>query len=386
MRIAMFTETFLPSTDGIVTRLVATLVRLQQEGHEVLLFAPDGAPPEYAGAKIVSLPSMRFFLYPEKRFPMPSRKVRKPLLEFQPDLVHTLNPAFIGLSAIYYAWRHNLPLVASYHTNVPAYARHYRLDFLEPALWWYFRTLHNRAVMNLCTSRATQEILVQQGFKNVELWERGVDLDRYRFSHSTPEMRRKLAPTAKESDKILLYVGRLAFEKHIEQLRECLTGDTRYHLAIVGDGPHRKALESYFAGTRTKFLGYLHGTDLAEAYRSADVFAFPSTTETLGLVLFEAMASGLPILAADSPPTREILEGGDAGYIYDSTQPGSILSTANRIFEENDRLNRVCARAEEISSTLDWDRPTEQLISHYESVLGLRTAPMRSMVSGRSHS
>lgn len=384
MRIAMFTETFLPGTDGIVTRLCATLEKLHAEGHEVLLFAPEGAPKEYAGAKIVSLPSMRFFLYPEKKFPMPSRKIGAPLQEFQADLIHTVNPAFVGLSAIYYAWKLRLPLVASYHTNVPAYARHYHLDFLEPALWWYFRTLHNRAVLNLCTSKATQEILLAQRFKNVGLWERGVDLKLYQETSPSPEMRHRLAPNAKDTDKLLLYVGRLASEKRIEQLLECVQEDKPYHLAIVGDGPHRAELERYFAGTRTTFVGYLHGRELAQAYKSSDAFVFPSTTETLGLVLFEAMASGLPIIAADSPPTREVLEYGKVGVIYNSQQAGDLLQKVNQLFADREWRDHICSHAAQIASELDWQRPTRQLIEHYQSVLGIRTAPVRAMPLSRS--
>ncbi len=365
MKIAMFTETFLPGTDGIVTRLCATLRYLEEEGHEVLLFAPSGGPKKYASATIVGIPALPFFLYPEKRFSLPFPRIRKYLQEFQPDLIHAINPAFLGLGAIYYAWRMRVPLIASYHTNVPAYAHHYHLDFLEPALWWYFRTLHNRAAINLCTSRATLQILDNHGFHNLGLWERGVDVQMFQSVKPSRNMRCHLG-AKDDSDKVLLYVGRLASEKGLEHLRPCLDQMPNLRLAIVGDGPHRAELERVFNGTRTTFTGYMHGEELASAYACADGFIFPSTTETLGLVLFEAMASGLPILAADSPPTREVLENGRAGFIFDSSSSENITSAIEHFFSNHDGREAARERGLAIASGLDWRVPTMQLIEHYE--------------------
>ena len=369
MRIAMFTETFLPSTDGIVTRLCATLKYLEREGHEVLLFAPSGSPETYASATIVGIPAMPFILYPEKRYSLPLPRIGKHLRAFRPDLIHVVNPAFLGIGGIYYAWKSHLPLVASYHTNVPAYARHYKLEFLEPLLWWYFRTLHNRAHLNLATSRATLRELERQGFQNLELWERGVDVELFRGAPYSEEMRRRLAPEAKPGDRVLLYVGRLASEKNIERMRPVLDAIPDLHLAIVGDGPHRPELERVFAGTRTHFTGYLHGEELAQAYRAADAFLFPSTTETLGLVLFEAMAAGLPIVAADSPPTREVLEDGRAGFIFDPDSTESLIATVELVMRDEARREAVRQRGLAIAEQLDWEGPSKQLLGHYERVL-----------------
>lgn len=372
MRIAMFSETFLPATDGIVTRLCATLKHLQEDGHEVLLFAPEGAPAEYAGAKIVEVPAFRFFLYPDKNFAWPWPRIGRELKVFQPDLIHAVNPAFLGIGAIYYAWKHELPLVASYHTNVAVYARHYHLNWLEPALWWYFRSLHNRAHINLCTSKATLAELEANRFCNLGLWERGVDVDTYASAERSDEMRQRLAPGCTHTDKILLFVGRLAPEKRIERLRPCLDQVPGMRLAIVGDGPHRTELEQVFDGTRTHFTGFMHGADLAAAYASADGFVFPSTTETLGLVLFEAMAAALPIIAADSPPTREVLENGRAGFIFDAEDEASIVDVTRTLFEDLTHRDLVKKRGREIAMSLDWRTPTNQLLGHYQRVFAPR--------------
>lgn len=381
MRIALFTETFLPGTDGIVTRLCATLRHLEESQHEVLLVAPEGGPSTYASAKVVGVPAFRFFLYPDKNFALPRLRVGKILRDFQPDLVHVLNPAFLGLAGIFFARRYRYPLIASYHTNVPAYARHYHWDFLEPVLWWYFRALHNRAEVNLCTSRATLSELDAHGFHNLALWERGVDVALYRNAPRTQAMRERLLGAPDTGQKLLLYVGRLAAEKGIQQVRPCLDAIPEAHFAIVGDGPHRAELERVFAGTKTQFTGFLHGEELAQAYAAADGFIFPSTTETLGLVLFEAMASGIPVLAANSAPTREVLEEGRAGFIFDPATPSSMVASMKELLYNEEQRTAIQTRARAIADDLDWAGPTRQLIGEYERVYqrraAMRGAPVR---------
>ncbi|WAH37511.1 glycosyltransferase family 4 protein [Alicyclobacillus dauci] len=367
MRIAIFSETFLPGTDGVVTRLCSTLKHLEEAGHEVLLFAPNGAPPRYASARIVGVPSFRFFLYPEKKFASPWAKVGKYLEQFQPQLIHSVNPGFLSFAAIYYSKRYRLPLIMSYHTHIPAYACYYKLNWLEPVLWWCFRTIHNRANINLCTSQATLKELAAHGFRNLDVWERGVDLQLYSPQRRSDTMRSKLMNGAHDG-KLVLYVGRLAAEKGIERLRPCLDKLPDVHLAIVGDGPHRSELERTFFRSNAVFTGYLFGEDLAEAYASADGFVFPSTTETLGLVLYEAMASGLPIMAADSPATTEVLEHGAAGFIFQPLDSNSIFEAMHDMLYDVAKRKFVQARGQEIVQSLDWSGPTKQLINYYSSL------------------
>jgi len=281
MRIAIFSETFLPGTDGVVTRLCGTLKHLAQE-HEVLMFAPSGAPDEFFGTRIVGIPSFRFAFYPEKKFAKPWPKVGRLLREFQPDLIHSVNPGFLGMAAIYYAKRLRVPLIASYHTHIPTYANYYKVPWLEPFLWWAFRTMHNQADINLCPSASTLSELRARGFRNLEVWDRGIDLQLFSPNRRSAAMRARLLSDTPDDKQILLYVGRLASEKGIERLRPCLDLLPDVHLALVGDGPYRQQLERIFSGTNTTFTGYLFGEELAEAYASADAFVFPSTTETLG--------------------------------------------------------------------------------------------------------
>ena len=366
MRIAIFSETFLPGTDGVVTRLCATLRHLTETHHDVLVCTKRCAASVRIGASHRGS-GFSFFPVPREKFAQPLPRVGRHLREFAPHLTHAVNPGFLGPAAVYYARRLKLPLIASYHTHIPAYASHYGLSWLEPLLWWSFRTIHNRAAINLCPSRATLQELGSRGFRNLELWERGVDLALFSPDRRSATMRSRLLGGREEKDRVVLYVGRLAREKGIERLRLCLDARPDVHLAIVGDGPYRAALETVFAGTQTTFLGYLFGEELAEAYASADGFVFPSTTETLGLVLYEAMASGLPVLAAASPATQEVLEHGRAGFLFDPQDEHSLLAAFERLVDADTERQRISARAREIVCKLDWSRSTRQLLEHYRA-------------------
>lgn len=366
MRIAMFSETFLPGTDGVVTRLCGVLPHVTQLGHDVLLIAPAGAPPEYAGARIVGVPTFRFFLYPEKPFARPwPRGLMRLLRDFEPDVIHSVNPGFLAFSAIYHARRLHVPLVMSYHTHIPTYARYYGLPWLEPLLWQAFRTVHNRAVINLCPSAATAEVLRVRGFRNVHLWSRGVDTRLFDPQRRSAAWRDRIL--ASGGTRILLYVGRLAPEKGIERLRPCLEAMPDVHLVIVGDGPHRSALEGHFAGTRTTFTGYLFGQALAEAYASADAFVFPSTTETLGLVVLEALASGLPVVAASSPAMREVLEDGQIGLLFDPLDESSLIRMVDRALHDDEWRKAASVLARTAAQQWDWRGVADQLLAYYET-------------------
>jgi glycosyltransferase involved in cell wall biosynthesis len=367
MKIAIGTETFLPSTDGIVTRLCATIRWLQEQGHHVTVIAPDLGVYEFNGVKIEGIPARPFFLYPSKQFAMPSRKVGALLRRLRPDLVHVVNPAILGVAGIYYGRKLRLPMIASYHTQIPNYADYYRLPFLKPILWWWLRLLHNRADLNLCTSQSVLAELTDQDFRNVHLWKRGVDMERFGPKHRNADMHGLLSG-GRPGQTVLLYVGRLAAEKGIEQIRDALNSSPELCLALVGDGPHRTFLENYFRDTNTVFTGFLHGESLAQAYASADLFIFPSTTETLGLVILEAMASGLPVVAGRSGPTCEQIEDGVTGVLFDADRPGALAEAITSLSEPGMR-ERISSNAYAAAGQVSWKEPSEQLLGYYEDVL-----------------
>lgn len=370
MKISIVTETFLPSTDGVVTRLRASIDYLIDQGHEIQVIAPDLGVRSYRNIRFDGVQPRTFFLYKHRKFGMPTRMIKKYLEDFNPDLVHVVNPAFMGYSGIKYGKRLGVPLIASYHTHAPKYAEYYNVPWAEPLLWWHFRRMHNQADLNLCTSKAILEELNEQNFYNVHLWKRGVDTEQFNPELRDDAMRKRLTNDNTQKT-LLLFVGRLAYEKEIDTLIPLLEEKQDAHLAIVGDGPYREQLEKNFSHlNNVTFTGFLHGEELAKAYASSDAFMFPSTTETLGLVILEAMASGLPVIAAESGPTNEQVEDGSTGLLYRSGNNSNLSEVVTRLQEE-DLLEKMSQKAYSHSRAFGWQGPAQQLLDIYESVLDL---------------
>ena len=237
------------------------------------------------------------------------------------------------------------------------------------------RHVHNRARINLATSQAMVRELERHGFRNVELWPRGVDTEAFHPRRRTAAMRTRLA--GGQADRIvLLYAGRLAVEKQLDRLLPVLASQPGVTVAFVGDGPDRARLERLFADLPAVFTGFLQGAELAEAYASADAFLFPSTTETLGLVLLEAVASGLPVVAARSAPTLELFGDDDTGaaVLFDPADPASLLAAVARLAADVPAHRERAARARERAGEWDWQVPTRHLVGLYETIARDRQA------------
>ncbi|ELR99292.1 glycosyltransferase family 1 protein [Gloeocapsa sp. PCC 73106] len=368
MKIALFTETFLPKVDGIVTRLRHTIEHLQRQGNQVLIFAPAGGLTEYKGASIYGIPGIPLPLYPELKLALPRPAIGTALEQFQPDLIHVVNPAVLGLGGLYYAKVLNIPLVASYHTHLPQYLQHYGLGALEGLLWELLKAGHNQACLNLCTSTAMVEELSSHGIERVDLWQKGVDTEMFQPHLASAAMRSRLSQGHPETP-LLLYVGRVSAEKEIEQIKPVLEAIPEARLAIVGDGPHREALKAHFADTHTHFVGYLQGLELASAYASADAFVFTSRTETLGLVLLEAMAAGCPVVAARSGGIPDIVTDGVNGYLFDPHDPQGAIAATHNILSGHIEREQLRINARQEAERWGWAAATRQLLNYYQGVV-----------------
>ena len=373
MKIAFFTETFLPKVDGIVTRLTKTVQHLVEAKDEVIVFCPEGGPSEYMGAKVVGVPAMPLPLYPELKLGLPGPAVSEALENFQPDLIHVVNPAVLGLGGIWLAKTNNIPLIASYHTHLPKYLEHYGMGMLEPLLWELLKAAHNQAMLNLCTSTAMVEELKDKGINHTALWQRGVDTDVFRPELRNDVMRKRLLGKYDDQGSLLIYVGRLSAEKQIERIKPVLEALPETRLALVGDGPHRQQLEKFFENSATTFIGYLAGDELASAYASGDAFLFPSSTETLGLVLLEAMAAGCPVVGANKGGIPDIISDGKNGCLYnpdEKNQGSQSLINATKKLLGND-LERQTMRkaAREEAEKWGWSSATQQLRNYYKNLL-----------------
>lgn len=376
MHVALFTETFLPKVDGIVTRLRHTIEHLQRQGDRVLIVAPEGGLREYKGASVYGVAGFPLPLYPELKLAVPHPGIGKALDEFRPDLIHIVNPAVLGWAGLFYAKTAGVPLIASYHTHLPQYLQHYGLAPLEGVLWKLIELVHNQAALNLCTSTAMVAELSRHGVRRVQLWQRGVDTETFCPETACSQMRDRLSQGHPEAP-LLLYVGRVSAEKEIEGIKPILDRIPTARLAIVGDGPYRPALETYFRDTPTHFVGYLQGRDLASAYASADAFVFPSRTETLGLVLLEAMAAGCPVVAANSGGIPDIVTDGENGFLFAPDDPQGAIAATQRLLAAGKERETLRQNARREAERWNWSAATAQLQAYYQSVVESQTTHYR---------
>ncbi|MGO2110376.1 MAG: glycosyltransferase [Pseudoclavibacter sp.] len=327
------TEVWEPQVNGVVTRLASTVDELAAAGHEVLVVAPRvarGRRPvprrQRANVRGARVATIRFpFVYGGEPWGLPSPATMRAIRRFDPDLVHVVNPVLLGIEGVRAARRLDKPLVASFHTDVAAYARSYSLTWIVPTFWALLRRIDSHTALHLVTSQHSQRLLAANGIPDAQLWRRAVERhffeagERARLARdvvgaAAPDQESPAASPRSTTPPVAICVGRLADEKGLTRLVPLArTGSVR--LVFVGDGPDRERLEAAFAGTGTEFRGTLRGDALAEAYREADVFVFPSRTETLGLVMLESLATGTPVVAIESPASIELLSGSPAGRL-----------------------------------------------------------------------
>jgi glycosyltransferase involved in cell wall biosynthesis len=368
VRIGYVTETWHPSVDGVVTRLEATLTELRAAGHQALVVAPGGQDAAADGVAVTGAPTLGLpFLAGGKPWGLPSPRSARALREFRPDVVHVLHPFVLGLAGVAVARRDRVPLVASFHQDIAAVAAYYHLGALSPLIWAYTRLLHGAAAATLTTSAATARAVAEHRIGPPLLWPYGVDLEFFHPSHRSEQARKRLTSGA-DAEVVALYVGRLAPEKDLGRLAPLATTDG-IHLAVVGDGPLRPALQRTLAGPSVTFLGSLSGAALAEAFASADVFVFPSTTETLGLVLVEALASGLPVVAVDTPTSNEILAGATGSRLCPGGRPESFTAMVREAGTPGPERERRAVQARHAAERWSWSAATERLVATYEAVI-----------------
>jgi glycosyltransferase involved in cell wall biosynthesis len=370
MRIAIFTDTYFPDINGVSSTLIHFTNHLESQGIVYKVFAPASRSGEYISEHIRRFKSFSLFLYPECRFALPNvRSLKSELEDFAPDIIHIATPFNMGLCGLYLSKKLNLPIVGSYHTNFDHYLKYYNLSFLSSSLWKYMKWFHKPLKKIFVPSYETIGQLKRRGFRNTVLCPAGVDCTLYRPDYDQHSARKKYGLSRKFT---LSFVGRLAPEKDLHTLMAIahaipaeLTGQIDW--LIIGDGPLRAELEEQ-APANMKFTGYLTGSDLAEAYSVSDLFVFPSPTETFGMVVLEALASGTPAVAANSGGVKNIIKTGKTGF---TCEPGNVAAFTEAIVHllKNDRL-RIKFQAEARMYALEqsWDAIFQNMLWHYQDI------------------
>ena len=368
MRIAYFTETFLPQIDGIVFILTHLFDYLEEKGHESITFAPHGALETYASTKIFHQSSLRTPFYPERRMATPIARVEKKVLAFKPDLIHLVAPTSLGVAGLRVALKHSIPLVASYHTDLSGFARRWKMGAFSEPIYNFYRYIHNKADLSLVPSEFTRQQLAEKDFHRLAIWPSGVDLKLYSPAKRSQAWRSRLSEG--HSDEILItFVSRLSREKRADMLLPIAREVKGIRLAIVGDGPDRARLEKLFAGTPTYFAGFLRGEDLAAAFAAGDLFVFAGAEETFGNVVLEAMASGLPVIAPDSGGVVNLVDHGKTGLLFPSEDQKEMTRMVAGLAHNPELAKKMGKAGRAKAENFGWENIFDTLIKNYNGVL-----------------
>jgi len=354
---------------GYSNRFKEMLKFLAKAGDEVEVLTVDSKTPkkdlptESFGYPVHHTLGFTFPLYNQisLTLDLPEMKGSSILDRLKPDLIHVTGPGFMVLAAIFYARTLCIPLVMSYHTHLPSYAINY-LGFIpgiEKFAWELLRFAHTRADLTLVTSPQMKQELQENGIPRVDVWRKGIDTERFDPKFKDAEMR-NLMTDGNPDDFLMVYVGRLGAEKRIKDVRAMLEKMPNARFAVVGKGPQKEELEKYFAGTKTVFLGQRSGDELSQAFASADVFIMPSDSETLGFVVLESMASGVPVVAANAGGIPSIITNEKDGFLVET---GDIDGYVNRLkqLEDHEFCENMGKTARAEAERWGWEAATSVL-------------------------
>lgn len=366
MRVAVVTESFLPSVNGVTNSVLRVLETLKQRECEARVIAPTRTSERHLGFAVhqtVALPVLQFPVA------MPGPSITRALDEFQPDVIHVAAPFMLGSQALLWGQRNQVPTVAIYQTDLAGYLDRYNLAFAKPAVDRMMANIHGPATLNLAPTPQTADYLRGLGVQNVHVWGRGVDADLFSPQRkSEPEtlaLRTQLAPNG---ERLIGFVGRLAAEKQVHRMRELFDlPNTRF--LVVGDGPERSRLEAQFAGYPVTFLGKLAGLDLAQAYASLDVFVHFGTEETFGQTIQEAQATGLPVVAPAVGGPLHLIQPGVTGLLADPhavlNASGSYRALVAELLADGSLRARISEAARRAVQHKSWAANNQQLLEYY---------------------
>jgi glycosyltransferase involved in cell wall biosynthesis len=379
MRVAIITENFLPKLDGVTRTLARLLEHLQTTGHQALLLGPESGMEEYAGAQVVGTAGLPLPFYPELKFNFFRPLFMRRLSEFQPDIIHLVDPVILGAVGLGAARLLDIPVVSSYHTNLATYCAHFGFPFMTRPMWLYNRFIHSQCALTFCPSPSTASILTAQGFEHLHIWPRGVDTHLFTPTRRSEELRARWLSIygPPEGRVILLYVGRVSWEKNLRLLLKAYQGmdHERCHLVIVGDGPAHADMQRELSGYPVTFTGYLWGEELAQTYASADIFAFPSVTETFGQVVLEAMASCLPVVGLQAEGVCDLVTHERTGLLLDSNalddeeQVIHYRAYLTRLVEDSTLRQQLAKTARQEAGTRSWYDAMECAMTGYRQVI-----------------
>ncbi|HSP58387.1 MAG TPA: glycosyltransferase family 1 protein [Halomonas sp.] len=371
MRIALVSETWSPDINGVAHTLKQIGNEVRSRGHALQLIRPRPADGSLSCAdgmeyelqvRGISVPSYR-----EVRFGMPAtRAILRLWREQRPDVVYLATQGPLGWSAQRAAHRLSIPVVGGWHTNFHHYCADYGLAWLTPLVWQRLRTFHNRCAATLVPTRQQANSLSDQGIDHLRVMARGIDGECFSPAKRDPALRQRWGADA--HSPVALHVGRLAPEKNLDQLRDTfhamLDACPDLTLVIVGDGPGRQALQK--ALPEAHFTGFIDPESLTRHYASADIFVFPSLSETWGNVVLEAMASGLAVVAYRHAAGDELIESDVNGVSLPIDDAAGFREAAARLCLEPARYARLGRAARARALAYRWSAIADDFLATLE--------------------
>lgn len=387
MRVAFFTDTYFPQVNGVTRTLERLRTLLEEQKWETMVFAPEvpgeqadkgrekeqvnrkpvASRHDLAGNRTGRCRGIPVPFYPQMRLGLPSPELFIALQEFKPHLIHLVTEYSLGVAGLRWARLLGVPAVSSFHTDIPGYLTYYGFPFLAPVAWQYLTWFHRQCRVTFYPCRSYGEDLAARGIRNLVYWGRGIDTDFFNPARKDPEWCRRFGP-----GPFLLYVGRLAPEKEPEVAIAALALVRQQYpearLLVAGEGPLAASLRRQ-TPPGVVFLGLVQGEELSKLYASCDLFLFPSTTETYGNVVLEAMASGLPVVAPLCGGISENLRPGYNGLACEPHSPGAMARAAVTLLDNRPLRIQLAVQARRHAEGRTWLKALTPVVKTYEEVL-----------------
>ncbi len=377
MKIAIYAGMYKRNYDGATKTLYELTDSMLLRKIKVGIWAFCLTPQTRPGLSLYKVPSIPLFLYPDYKIAFPFPRLKKQLDAFQPDVIHIATPDLAGIFMVKYAKKNNIPIVMSYHTDFPSYLKSYKIGFLKKSVWNFFKWLYNQAGTVFVPTEEIQRGLAEKRITNTKIWSRGIHTELFNPSFRSNTLRDKWSAKGK---KVILYSGRFVWYKDLQTFIDVYRlfkerGPEDIVFVLLGKGPIERELRATMPDA--VFPGYLSGKQLGSAYASADVFLFPSTTETFGNVIQEALAAGIPTVVSDRGGCQEIVKSSGGGLIAKAKDAESFYQCCKQLLTKKNLYNRLRSIGLRYAKKKAWKRINDAVIFEYYRI---NKIPLASIV------
>ena len=370
MKIALYTGTFVKDKDGVARTLYEFVRCIKDMGHKVSVWSPEVTEGiEDTDMTVQKMPSIPVVLYPDYKLGFFGPGTKKQLDGLKPDIIHVSTPDLVGREFLLYGRRNNIPVVSVYHTDFPSYLTYYQLSILTPPVWSYLKWFYNNSIVTLVPTKTMEKRLRSKGIHNTIIWSRGIKDKDFSPRNRSDKIRRKWGV---EEKKVVLYSGRFVWYKDLkvfisvyERIKEKYDNEVAF--VLLGSGPAEEELKNSMPDAI--FPGYLKGKDLGVAYASGDILLFPSTTETFGNVVQEALASGIPAIVSDVGGCKDIVNISKGGLVAKAKDTDSFYQKISTLIDNDEILEKLRKNGLEFAKSRSWDNINRSLLDKYEQII-----------------